>query len=405
MVLASTLDTLAPASSVPGDSVIGRRSRKIVFDGPAFSRLTIRTRSSTSGISHVPRSIRLITITPRNTPPAASIPSRAPSRIQRRYQRRRGGGGGGGGRRERAGSRERRSGFAIGPAMVPQVRGTHGSSRTRYPRPMARASWLLCLALAGPGCSVVFGVDVPSEVMIVDGDADGDGVPNGDDLCPLLPQTTADADGDGVGDECDPDRNNPAEPDCLVLFDGFGYGRANPTLDSRWTVLGSTPDFQPSGSVLFRDGSLPTIIYAPGPFEPTQVTLRFYIANQTEEPTRLLQVLLAPSVSDDAYGHACALVDLDASDNVNPLDLAWTTLSPGKELKPESKEGVDYTFDGLSGELRWSSNTCSSDAGPGGASSRDNTSGPARASGALGLRVTNLAIELSSIAAYSKRCP
>ena len=39
-------------------------------------------------------------------------------------------------------------------------------------------------------------------------DTDGDGIPDGDDNCPIANPDVADADGDGIGDVCDPDDDN-----------------------------------------------------------------------------------------------------------------------------------------------------------------------------------------------------
>jgi len=61
----------------------------------------------------------------------------------------------------------------------------------------------------GPDRTLYFGfIDTRGKVAIgnVAFDSDGDGVPDGDDNCPEVPNPDQrDTDGDGVGDECDPD--------------------------------------------------------------------------------------------------------------------------------------------------------------------------------------------------------
>jgi hypothetical protein len=94
------------------------------------------------------------------------------------------------------------------------------------------------------------------------GDDDGDGVLNGVDNCPEVPNpgqenedgdawgdacdlcppyasaTQVDTDGDGVGDKCDPRPTTPG--DKMILFEGFHHGV--PT-GSGWTTFGTvTPD-------------------------------------------------------------------------------------------------------------------------------------------------------------------
>ncbi|MCX5743344.1 MAG: hypothetical protein NT062_12700 [Proteobacteria bacterium] len=272
------------------------------------------------------------------------------------------------------------------------------------PRPLKALHALVVLA-AAPRCSVVFGVEFePSTVMIVDGDADGDGVANVDDLCPSIAGVTDDTDGDGVGDDCDPDVNNPGAPDCLVLFDGFGYGRTNPTLDPRWTVIGSQPAFQPSGSVLFVDGALPTVVVAAGPFNATSITVGFYVGNPGPGKTRSFALLLAPTIGADATGETCALIDDDAINDTNDGIFAWATLANGAYTAHAPKD-VPYSFDGPSGQIRWTPGKCAIDAGPGGSSNKLDRKAPGQTVGAIGIRAVDIGIELQSISAYSKSCP
>jgi hypothetical protein len=102
------------------------------------------------------------------------------------------------------------------------------------------------------------------------GDDDGDGVPNGVDNCPEVPNpgqenedgdawgdacdlcppyasaTQVDTDGDGVGDECDPRPTTPG--DKIILFEGFHHGVPS---GSGWQLYGTVT---PAGdSVIAED--------------------------------------------------------------------------------------------------------------------------------------------------------
>ncbi|TMQ10312.1 MAG: hypothetical protein E6J90_33710 [Deltaproteobacteria bacterium] len=99
----------------------------------------------------------------------------------------------------------------------------------------------------------------------VNGDADGDGIPNGKDFCEHMAGGAFDEDGDGIGDECDlcpiakPQKpadadgdmvDAPCDPDPrkagekIVLFNGFNTTPAN--LPSGWTVQGGEVIYTPT---------------------------------------------------------------------------------------------------------------------------------------------------------------
>src|SRR5690242_3617777 len=90
---------------------------------------------------------------------------------------------------------------------------------------MPRAVLAATLALAG--CNAVFGLESTSlrgsgcwDPTRIDHDEDGDGIADGCDNCPSLPNgDQGDADLDGVGDACDP--RPSVDRDALVFFDGF----------------------------------------------------------------------------------------------------------------------------------------------------------------------------------------
>jgi len=100
------------------------------------------------------------------------------------------------------------------------------------------------------GCAAAFGLtevhDHPADAASADvasdagpcgtHDEDGDAIPDGCDLCPTIPNTSADAadsDGDGVGDACDPAPSAPV--DHIALFDGFDTQNAAWTATGTWT--------------------------------------------------------------------------------------------------------------------------------------------------------------------------
>ncbi len=68
-------------------------------------------------------------------------------------------------------------------------------------------------------------------------DEDSDGVADGCDVCPQVPDTEqADSDGDGVGDVCDPGLGAQR----LVFFDPFLDARSEWTFDARMMFLGDS---------------------------------------------------------------------------------------------------------------------------------------------------------------------
>lgn len=106
------------------------------------------------------------------------------------------------------------------------------------------------VALAG--CDAVFGLGAPAVpgdgVALVcwdpaqqTADEDGDGLPDGCDVCPgVVDPAQGDRDGDGVGDACDPH----AEPrDHLAMFDGFNVD------SGRWTSMVGPSAWQIGGGV------------------------------------------------------------------------------------------------------------------------------------------------------------
>lgn len=82
-------------------------------------------------------------------------------------------------------------------------------------------------------------VDVPSDVVPLGHDEDGDGIRDVDDPCPHLAGDAADGDGDGVGDLCDPRSGTPG--DAIAAFYTMGAGDQPFTVgvddDGVWTQL------------------------------------------------------------------------------------------------------------------------------------------------------------------------
>jgi hypothetical protein len=96
-------------------------------------------------------------------------------------------------------------------------------------------AWLLCLAA---GCGRV-GFDAAGCVGIDPHDEDGDGRPDGCDLCPhLADPAQADADGDGVGDACDREPGLPRQT--ILLFDPFLAPHPEVEPSSAWVFAGDS---------------------------------------------------------------------------------------------------------------------------------------------------------------------
>lgn len=102
------------------------------------------------------------------------------------------------------------------------------------------------IALIGVAACGRIGFDAAGDgVVAVGHDEDGDGVPDGRDVCPYLADDQADGDGDGVGDLCDP---NPAVArDRIALFSTMGTGdmpfTVNPASQAPWTQLDDSLQF------------------------------------------------------------------------------------------------------------------------------------------------------------------
>jgi hypothetical protein len=174
-------------------------------------------------------------------------------------------------------------------------------------------AWLVVVALAAPGCQLVFpfegssqpepgdapGVDNADAPTATPNDRDGDGVLNAEDNCPEAINTAqSDEDQDGVGDRCDncPHRANPgqdngddddlgddcelgAATECIALFDGFDEGLA------RWEIVsGNWSTNTADRLTLLSDGD--GVLVSQDSFEVAQVLVqaRVFDATRTLEP-------------------------------------------------------------------------------------------------------------------------
>ena len=109
------------------------------------------------------------------------------------------------------------------------------------------ASWAVLVG----GCNAAFGVkEVPPPDAAVPQlcqnltphDEDGDGVVDGCDVCPGIPDPDqADTDTDGVGDACDPSTTH----DHLAMFESF----AEPGVAQKWQVMMGTWAFKDDAAV------------------------------------------------------------------------------------------------------------------------------------------------------------
>ena len=190
---------------------------------------------------------------------------------------------------------------------------------------------VLLAVLCCVGCDAVFGLDEPGgagggdagsqsdggadappapdgRIMPVpDGDADGDGVRNAEDLCPHihLDQFGAneDTDADGVGDLCDP--APMVAGDCLLLFDDLLESVATPR---PWQVYGA-------GATVIEERGLvvplaaAAIVYLDTSLPLTSVFFEAYVAEANLAPTarRAVQLMLGLASPTSVMGQACSL--------------------------------------------------------------------------------------------------
>jgi hypothetical protein len=125
----------------------------------------------------------------------------------------------------------------------------------------------LVLHDCGDGCFVE---DVKQLKIVVNeaiADTDGDGIPDGQDNCPTVPNPDqSDQDGDGIGDVCDPTPNNPAGLNGVVS----NTGSVAPPPSSTGYAPGDR--IMVTATVTFRPGPVP--YYA---VRPTQYNVIAYV--------------------------------------------------------------------------------------------------------------------------------
>lgn len=212
---------------------------------------------------------------------------------------------------------------------------------------------LLLAVLCSVGCDAVFGLDEPggggdagteadggadggagtdggtsTGTLIVNptGDADGDGMPNGTDPCPLVsmlsqPSSATDTDGDGIGDACDPDPQ--VAGDCLLLFDDLMT--APPGLVRPWRVAGATPLYQ-DGKGMILGVAPETVVSLEEPLALTSLTVEARLDTVTinSGPRRAVQVFLEHAASPAFRGTGCS-VEQQVIDNGGGSTLLRTT--------------------------------------------------------------------------------
>jgi hypothetical protein len=181
--------------------------------------------------------------------------------------------------------------------------------------------WMAVLLIA-TGCDQLFGLteirtdsttagDVkrldaaPSCVApyIASGDADGDGIPNSMDKCPLVFNEVpeADTDVDGVGDSCDPTMGK----DCLLLFEDF----RSPTLPcweqrGNWTHdCASSPGW--CSPATFGDAAL----VSAEPFVVSFATVTGTIETLSNDTVRRVELFVNFDSTAGVSGNSCDVVD------------------------------------------------------------------------------------------------
>ena len=180
---------------------------------------------------------------------------------------------------------------------------------------------LVVVVLVIAGCDRAFGLEaVPDARLgiaqgphyIAPGDYDGDGEPDAEDPCPLVPhEDLTDDDGDGLPNVCDPDLV-PGEPDCIVLFDHFDAARSPSSIDPRWTANPSWQLDTCNGDVgLCSPIELGTAtLYFAMPLAAARVEASLRTATADTSATSV-QLMSDFSLATGVSGRACGLVHAD----------------------------------------------------------------------------------------------
>ena len=201
------------------------------------------------------------------------------------------------------------------------------------------------------------------------GDDDHDGIPNGIDNCPEVPNpgqenedgdawgdvcdlcppyastTQADEDGDGVGDACDPHPKTPG--DKIVRFEGFHHG-----LPADATVIGS---FTPLGdSVIGSDpgqGNFSALGWAFTPESGETITTQVTLLSTVQDVDDILSVVDTVDATPDTgiageIGHdsGSGFQDIYQLPNGPTLVTQPTTVTIGVPYRLSvQRDGQDYT--------------------------------------------------------------
>ena len=224
--------------------------------------------------------------------------------------------------------------------------------------------------------------------------------------CPMFPIGGSDMDGDGVGDLCDPDPNNPAQPDCFVLYDSFpDPSPASPWLGwsddgAKWDQCGDRGAYLCSP----RTSSIAALYYARALVDVELVALDLDLQNHTVTAGTALEVgaTVMPGAGGDVTGRVCGLVPVATTDYVQVTDRfdgTDTNVSPVPTTIPYQNS--------RSYRLTWRppQHSCTVDSATYPTATADAALADPHVGTFVAIRAAHSDLNIHWIAAFSKTCP
>ena len=219
--------------------------------------------------------------------------------------------------------------------------------------------------------------------------------------CPMYGSSVGDRDGDGIGDACDPDPDNTAQPDCFVMVTTF----ALPDNLTGWTGWSNTNDpwtycTDPANKVCSPAASMYSALYHDKALvDVEQVSFAFHILNLAVNADTVVEVgaKLTQGASGDVTGRLCGLT---------PSGVAITDRTDGNPNNTTNSSST-ITYDiGTEARIDWKPPTCAVTAlGAAGSGSATTSSQDSSRGQLIAIRNRSTDIIVEWVAAYSKTCP